>query len=766
MPQESVLIIDDRRDTVRFLRQDVLDAARYRILVAHDGQEGVQKALEEQPDLIIINLDVSRSSGLRVLEGLRRAGAEMPVLLLAPRGAREGAARAYQLGARQYIVQPAAAERVQRAVEESLTEGRLRTERDQFSHSASAASLKAERRLREMSVLAGISKSVNALLDEDRLMGRVIDAAVYLTAAQEGCLFLLDEGGGELYVRAGRGGGEELSRQPRSETEETLAWQVVHSGKPVIVSGASQQEPSEAQEGHPVKASIHAPLKVGGRVLGVLSVERTTQDRSFSSHDLQLLSALADSAAIALDHGRLRASLRECLEAQLSLSDRPPMLEQDDLARSASLQSVLDGLESYRAQVRTCIESARTILTDLREQAVSLETRLAGISSPEMVLTSPEDVTGAAPVESSERRLRAILDNISDGILVVGGDDRVELANQAASVLLGRALTGQHVEDVCTDPRWSKTYRIVRAAGQIKLDAPGSDLTSATTALASEQHVLRALFRARPSPDRAPAGMVIVLRDITSEREAERAKDSFVASISQELRTPMTSIDGYADLLMSQSVGSLSDAQLKLVHRIRANAQQIDSLMNDLVGMAILDSRQLQLKDEVVDLAAAIHEACATMRAQMADKDQIIELNLDPNLPVVQADPDAMFHVLTNLLQNAYRSSPRGSRIVLRAIKMRDPAVDGDALYAAVSVTDRGGGIAPEDHRRVFNRFYRLDNPVVPGLGDPGVNLPIVKVLVEANGGRVWLDSTPGVGSTVTLVLPVRRNAPPRVETV
>ncbi len=258
---------------------------------------------------------------------------------------------------------------------------------------------------------------------------------------------------------------------------------------------------------------------------------------------------------------------------------------------------------------------------------------------------------------------------------------------------------------------------------------------------------------------RVPAGTVVALRDISVEREAQRAKDSFVASVSQELRTPMTSIIGYADLLLSRTVGSLSEAQTKFMDRIRSNAERIDSLLNDLAGMVVIDSRQLQVEAETMDLTAAIHEASGTMRAQMAEKGQIIELNLDPNLPYVQADPDAVYHILSNLLQNAHRCSPENAHIVLRAERMRA----GDDQYAAVSVADVGGGIAPKDYKRVFNRFYRSDSPIVPGLGDPGVNLPIVKVLVEANGGRMWLDSTPGVGSIFTFVLPVRRIASPQV---
>jgi signal transduction histidine kinase len=317
------------------------------------------------------------------------------------------------------------------------------------------------------------------------------------------------------------------------------------------------------------------------------------------------------------------------------------------------------------------------------------------------------------------------------------------------------------VDGVCDDPRWLKTYHIVKAAAQLAVDAPGSDLSSAATSLSVAQRRLYASFRAkRGGPgtglERGALGMVIVMRDITGEREAQRAKDHFISTVSHGLRTPLTSIVGYADLIRSGAAGDLDEAQMQYVNRIRSNARRVEDLFEELANQMAGDSHQLQVHPERMDLTATIYEAAGTMRAQMAEKDQLIELNLDPNLPHIQADSDALYHVLTNLLENAHRCSPAGTRVVLHASKMLSSGQE----YVAISVSDRGGGIQPEDYRRVFNRFHRLDSPSVAGLGDPGVHLPIVRMLVEANGGRVWLDSRRGEGTTFSLILPARREAP------
>jgi PAS domain S-box-containing protein len=759
---ETVLIIDDRRDNVAFLRENVLDPAGCQVLVADDGQEGLRRALEEQPDLIIMDLTVPKMSGLQILEELRSAHNDAPVILMTFHGTEEAAVRAYQLGVREYIIQPYTVEQMREAVERSLAEGRLRSERDQLVRGVALGNSRVERRLRELSVLAGIGRSITALLDEDRLLTRVVDAAVYLTGAEEGFLLLVDEGSGELYMRAARGAGEKVARGFRLKVNDSLAGQVVQTGKPVIISGSRQEGRLKIKTGYLVRSLLHVPLKVGESVIGVLSVDHMVEQGEFSTYDLQLLGALADYTAIALEHARLRARMPAGRPTTGPATPPVRAAEVVEPARDARLQGVLDGLAAYREQLRTCIQSTQTIVTDLRQQAASLETRLADIVSEETSLSVPEIDSGLDPTPGAslaagwQYELNAILDSMVDGVMVVSQDDRIVLANHMASTMLGHSVGDLRIDGVCDDPRWSKTYHIVKAAAQLQVDMPGSELRSATTALTVGQKMLRASFRIKPASSRVPAGVVVVLRDITAEREAQRAKDSFVSSVSQELRTPMTSIVGYADLLLSESAGTLGGSQVKFMDRIRSNAQQIESLLNELAGMVVLDTRQLQVKPEMMDLTAAIYEASGTLRAQMAERGQVIELNLDPNLPYIEADPDAIYHILANLLQNAHRCSPRNAHIVLRAEKMHE----GDDLYVVVSVADSGGGIRSEDYRRVFNRFYRLDSPMVDGLGDPGVNLPIVKVLVEANGGRVWLDSQPGAGSTFTLVLPVRHETP------
>jgi signal transduction histidine kinase/CheY-like chemotaxis protein len=749
---ETILIIDDQRDSVNDLIEHILKPAGYTALVARDGQEGLSKALTQEPDLIIMDLNTSRLSGLQVLQELARVHRDIPVVLTTFHGSEEAAVKAFQMGVKAYLIKPYRTEQMQQAIEHGLAEGRLRRERDKLAGSMAQVNRLMERRLKELNVLSSIGKTVTALLDEDRVLIRVVEAAVYITGAEEGFLLLVDQESGELYMRAARGLGEKYAREFRLKVNDSLAGQVVQTGKPIMITGARQSDRFKVKTGYLVRSLLHVPLKVGDSVIGVLSVDHMFEDRTFTDHDLYLLATLADYAAIALENSRLHKQLQKQIEA------RPAPVESTAAVVPEISAERLAELQARRQEIQGRIQAGRAMFSNWGEQLSAFDVWLdeleSGIQSIEPGTEGPPAVVTVAAVPVD---VQATLDSIVDGVLEVDPHRRIVRANRVAKEMLGRDLVGRMVDDACDDPRWGKTYRIIEAAAQLKPETPGSALENATTPLLIEQRTLRASFRIKPAANSAFTGIIVVLHDITAEREAQRVKDTFIASVSQELRTPMTSIIGYSDLLLTQSVGPLGETQAKFMNRIRNNAERIEGLLNNLVGMTMIDSRQLEIKAEIMHLGTVIHEAVATLQEQLDQKQQTIAMDIDANLPYVQAGPDAIYHVIRSLVQNASRCSREGVRLGLSARAMQD----NQDLYALVSVTDAGGGIAPEDQKKVFNRFYRSDSPAVPGLGDPGISLPIVKVLVEAQGGRVWIDTEPGVGSTLAFVLPTRAGTQP-----
>ena len=179
-------------------------------------------------------------------------------------------------------------------------------------------------------------------------------------------------------------------------------------------------------------------------------------------------------------------------------------------------------------------------------------------------------------------------------------------------------------------------------------------------------------------------------------------------------------------------------------------------LLEDLVRVAAIDTGQVSLKPERVNLIGVIEEAIMSLSSQFSERELAVQMDMPSELPPVEADRDSLYQIVQHLLSNACQCSQPSTEIVVRShLEEHDDLVEGLPDYLFVSVTDTGGGVAPEDQRRVFQRLYRADNPLITGLGETGVGLSIAKALVEAHGGRIWVEGEMGVGSTFNFILPL-----------
>lgn len=227
-----------------------------------------------------------------------------------------------------------------------------------------------------------------------------------------------------------------------------------------------------------------------------------------------------------------------------------------------------------------------------------------------------------------------------------------------------------------------------------------------------------------------------------------------VASISQELRQPMSSIVGYTDLLLGESVGILGALQRKFVERIKASTERVGTLIDDLIQVTTLETGLNELKPESVDLNLIIDNAMSYTSSQVREKNISIHLDLPKSMSNIQADREALQQIVIHLLQNAGAASPVEGSVDL---KVRTQAEAGQE-YVLIQVTDSGGGIPSDDLPRVFTRLYRADNVLIQGVGDTGVGLSIAKTLTEAQKGRIWVETQMGSGSTFSVLLPIAKN--------
>jgi signal transduction histidine kinase len=224
-----------------------------------------------------------------------------------------------------------------------------------------------------------------------------------------------------------------------------------------------------------------------------------------------------------------------------------------------------------------------------------------------------------------------------------------------------------------------------------------------------------------------------------------------IASIAQELRQPMSSVVGYTDLLLGESVGILGSLQRKFVERVKASTERIGTLIDDMIQVTNLETGLTELKPEAVDLNMIIDNAMSYTSSQIREKNITLHLDLPKDLQSIHADREALQQILIHLLQNAGAVSPDEGTITLKV----QTRTEDDQEYVLLQVTDTGGGIPSEDIPRVFMRLYRADNVLIQGVGDTGVGLSIAKTLTEAQNGRIWVESEAGVGSTFSVLLPM-----------
>lgn len=341
MAGETVLAVDDREDNLHFLHDYVLTPNGYRMLRANNGVDALNIVLHNEVDLIISDLVMPKMGGLELLEALREKGLDIPTILMTFHGSEGTAVRAFRLGARDYIIKPFAIEEMVNAIDRALTESRLRKERDRLIQTVLTVNRQLENRVKELRFLYGIGRSVTSLLDLEQILGRIVEAAVYLTGAEEGSLMLLDQESGELYLRAERGMGKTSAANLRIKVEDSIAGHVVRTGRPVMIGGINQDDSFKVKTGYFVKSLINVPLKVSNRVIGVLAVHNKTVVRPFTDQHLNLLIALADYASIAIDNARLYARL---YSAKSKAEESSRQLEKMVKVKTAALNRVTQQL--------------------------------------------------------------------------------------------------------------------------------------------------------------------------------------------------------------------------------------------------------------------------------------------------------------------------------------------------------------------------------------------------------------------------------------
>ena len=232
-------------------------------------------------------------------------------------------------------------------------------------------------------------------------------------------------------------------------------------------------------------------------------------------------------------------------------------------------------------------------------------------------------------------------------------------------------------------------------------------------------------------------------------RKLNKMKSDFVSAVSHELRTPLTSIKGYASTLVMGKLGAVTKEQQERLAKIDQHTDYLTSLINDLLDIARIEAGRVGMEFKEVDLGSVLQGVTDLMTPQFKDKGIAFKVRLPPNLPKIPADGRYLERVFLNLLSNALKFTPAPGAITV-TVALQDNRL-------AVSVRDTGLGIAPADLPKIFDEFYRADNPINRERKGTGLGLSLVKKIVEAHGGAIGVESAPGAGATFTFTLPLTR---------
>lgn len=635
MATENILLLLSDPNVGTMLERGALHPAGYEVTIVLEREAAELLLKNTPPDLVILGEKFQESDGIDFGAKLSERFPSLPMILLANQDSSQVLQRAMRSGFTDCLLPPLHSGDVIRCVQNSLDKKRKLVEWSSLEARRSTKIL--QKRLSSMEALQRVGRSVTSQLDLDGILTTVVDAAVELTGAEEGSLLLLDEASGELYMRAARNFQDDFVRKFRLPIHDTLPGQVMRTGKPIAIN---ESTPQKIKTAYLVHTLLYFPLQVHGRVIGVLGVDNRQSGHPFLEEHMDILSALADYAAI--------------------------------------------GIENARAYGRIDLERSK---------------------------------------------LETILTRVEDGVIVVDPEGRLLLANhtiRTAFHLESDNLPGKPVRDIFIHPDLLEIFDLKQAQSshcEIGLE---------------DGRVFNA--QVTPIPE---VGLVITMQDITHLKELDRIKSDFVSTVSHDLRSPLTAILGYVELM--ERAGPVTDQQREFIQRVQFSVNNITSLINDLLDLGRIEAG-FDTRKEIVPFAALLNYSIEGLHSRVVEKEQELIIEVPDKLPPVLGNPVRLRQMCANLIGNAIKYTPQKGKIIIRLV------MEGDQLV--FQVTDNGPGIPAADQPYIFDKFYRASNVPfdIPGTG---LGLAIVKSIVENHQGRIWVESTVGHGTTFTVVLPI-----------
>jgi two-component system phosphate regulon sensor histidine kinase PhoR len=353
-------------------------------------------------------------------------------------------------------------------------------------------------------------------------------------------------------------------------------------------------------------------------------------------------------------------------------------------------------------------------------------------------------------------KVEAVVKSMGDGVMTLDWDRRITSFNQAAEEITGWD-AGEALGKHCYDIAWSVDREGDRMCDK---DCPFLKVTGSGESFERGLKSESLMYSKDGTPKYVSAthsvlnlggdqaGGVMVFRDITEFKQAEQMRQDYLATISHDLKTPLTAIKGYALTLLRHGERFDYDTQREFLKVINAELDRLNRLLDNLMNLTRMEAGKLTARPQPFKLGPVMRRVSELHQVNTKDHSFVLDVRAD--LPLVYADQDQVEQILNNLVSNAIKYSPSGGEITLRAW------AEGDQVVACVS--DSGQGIARDEIPKLFKRYHRIQNRVTRKVSGTGLGLFITKTLVEAQGGSVWVESAPGKGSSFYFSLPTAQS--------
>lgn len=588
--------------------------------------------------------------------------------------------------------------------------------------------VESDRRARQLAALNEVGRSLTSTLEINTLLKQILNSAVELLNCEAGSLYTIEPETNDIVVEVTIGPGASDIAGTHIPARSGFIGSVMESGQPVIVNtGTGTQDFSdqtESQSEYYQRDLLAVPMKVKETVIGAIEVINKLDGTPFDEDDQGILSTFSSQAAVAIENARLYTQTDEALSARLeemSVMQRIDRELNTSLDVGKTMQITLDW--SLR---QTKSDSGFIGFVERDEQASSSSIRVIaskGFKLPQSNEHQPA-VSTNEQAELMTVSLPAIQKVIREGLPVRSVDARLSPWARAQIVIPIR--------------RKTDVIGILLLESTVK-DSYSPDTTLFLTRLSD--HAAIAISNAQLYEDLQAANI---------------AKSEFVSLVSHELKTPMTSIRGYADLLAQGTVGPINEIQGNFLNTIRSNVNRMANLVSDLADVSRIEAGKLRLEFGEVSITEIIHEVINSTQAFLNEKEQVLVLDLPENSPLVWADYNRLIQILNNLVSNAIKYTPQGGHITITAgMHQNEWDSKGAPQVVKLSVIDTGYGISAEEQTRIFQKFFRSSDPNIRDVPGTGLGLNITRHLVEMQGGRIWFSSQAGMGTTFHFTIPV-----------